>query len=246
LHFNVLGPAWLPFPLDDMKSQVAILCAMLALVCQTGIQAAGASGQVSIRTNFVADAVLRPEELAAVVGLAESCGVGQVASVESFHYLPSTSRGILVTSLERTNGRKVSFDTVEVFREGWAYKSKPADPAKTRSSGQFWVEAQRSPTAHELTTFSTPRGTIRVELGSGVPIDVADGIVRAFTTGRIRYSDEFIPRRSKGADFMRPNWLRKSDEGNLYEASFSGSLNRYQFTLVGDEVRIVSVIYVRV
>jgi hypothetical protein len=230
--------------LGDIKSQATILCAVLALLFQRGIRAADANSQGGIRTNFVADAVLRPDELAAVVGLAKSCGVGQVASVESFHYLPSTSRGILVTSIERTNGRKVTFDTVVVFREGWAYKSKPADPAKGRSSGQFWVDPQQSPTAHELTTFSTPRGTIRVELSSGVPIDVADRIIKAFTTGRIRFSDQFTEIQSKGADFLRPTWLGRSDSANAYEISFSGGLNRYRFMLVGDTVQIVFVIAV--
>ena len=106
-----------------------------------------------------------------------------------------------MTGVEHTNGRKVSFDTLEVFREGWAYKSKPADPAKARSIGQFWVEAQQPPTAHELTTFSTPRGMIRVELSSGIPIGVADRIIRAFTTDRIQYSDQFTER-GRTTDFF--------------------------------------------
>jgi hypothetical protein len=227
-----------------MKPQAAVLCALLALFFQKGIRAADTNIQVGVRTNFVADAVLKPEELAAVVGLAKSCGVSHVASVKSFHYLPSVSRGILVTSVEHTNGRKVTFDTLEVFREGWAYKSKPADPAKARSRGQFWVEPQQSPTVHELTTFSTPRGTIRVELSSGIPIGVADRIIKAFTTDRIKYSDKFTELSSKGADFHRPNWLGRSDSANAYEISFSGGLNRYRFTLVGDAVQIVFVIAV--
>jgi hypothetical protein len=227
-----------------MKPQVAVLCALLALFFQKGIRAADTHSQVGIRTNFVADAVLKPEEVAAVVGLAKSCGVGRVASVESFHYLPSGGRGISVTSVERTNGRKVTFDTMEVFRDGWAYKSKAADPAKTRSSGQFWVEAQQSPTIHELTTFSTPQGMIRVELSSGIPIGVADRIIKAFTTDKIKYSDEYTESSSKGADFHRPNWLGRSDSANAYEISFSGGLNRYRFTLVGDTVQIVFVIAV--
>jgi hypothetical protein len=234
----------LTYALGDMKPQVAVLCALLALFLQKGTRAADTHSQGGISTNFVADAVLKPEEVAAVAGLAKSCGVGRVASVESFHYLPSGGRGISVTSVEHTNGRKVTFDTVEVFRDGWAYKSKPADPAKTRSSGQFWVEAQQSRTIHELTTFSTPQGMIRLELSSGIPIGLADRIIKAFTTNRIRYSDEFTEWSSKGADFHRPNRLSRSDPADVYEISLFGGLDRYRFKLVGDTVQIVFVIKV--
>jgi len=227
-----------------MRFQAAILCTLLALLFPRTIKAADTNSQGGIRTKFVADAVLKPEELAAVVDLAKSCGMGQVASIESFHYLPSIIHGILVTSIEHTNGRKVTFSTVEVFREGWAYKPKPADLAKGRSSGQFWVDAQQSPTIHELTMFSTPQGTIRVELSSGIRLDVADRIIKAFTTGRIKYSDESTNRSSKRADFFRPDWLGRSDSVNTYEITFSGGLNRYRFTLAGETVEIVSVIFV--
>jgi hypothetical protein len=225
-----------------MKAQVATLCALLIALSLKETSAADTNRPTLISTNFVADAVLKPEEIAAVVRLAKSCGVGQVAKVETFHYLPTVSRGILITSVERTNGRKITFDTVEVFREGWESRSTP--PAQARSSGQFWVDVLQSPTVHELTTFITPQGTIRVDLGSGTPIDLADSIVTAFTSGRIRYSDEFIERQSRRADFLRPNWLRKTGEPNLYEISFSGGLNRYKFMLVGGEVRITAVIHV--
>ena len=78
----VIGPVRLHSSLGDMKPQAAALCALLALLFQKGIRAADTNREVGIRTNFVADAVLKPEELPAVVGLAKSCGMGRVASVE--------------------------------------------------------------------------------------------------------------------------------------------------------------------
>ena len=227
-----------------MKPVLAVICALLAMVPQRGMSAAGTNDQRAIRTEFVADAVLNREELNAVVALAKACGLDEIASVKTFHHLPSGGRGILVTSAERISGRKVTFDTLEVFREGWAYRPKPAVPAGSKSSGEFWVDAQQRPTAHELTTFSTPRGTIRVQVSSGIPIDMAELIVKAFATGRISYSDEFTRSSCKGVDFSQPQWLGRADSGGVYEISFSGGPNRYKFTVVGDGVRIESVVFV--
>jgi len=200
-----------------------------------------------IRTSFIADAVLKPEELAAVVRLAKSCGMGPVATVETFHYLPLVSRGISVISVERTNGRKVTFDTVEVFREGWAYRSKPVAPAPVKSDGEFWVESLKALTVHELTTFITPTNTVRVNVSPGIPTAIADRIVKAFTTGRIKYSDEFVGPHPTGADFSQPGRLSRAEKRNQYEISFSsGRLDRYEFILVGDDVRILSVIFISI
>jgi hypothetical protein len=233
LYREVRSPAWIP------SAEIGAS----ASENQTEILTPGVDRHLNMRTNFVPDAALTPEEVVTVVALAESCGVGHVASVESLHYFPSTERGIIVTGLEQTSGRKVIFKTVEVFREGWAYKS---DSANTRSNGQFWIDLHQPPIVHELTIFSTPQGTARVELGSGVPIDIADRVIKAFTTRRITYSGNHTQDECNGANFIRPNWLGKSDEAGLYEISFSGGLNRYRFKLADEEVEIVFVIYVSV
>ena len=227
-----------------MKPMLAVICALIVLSSQRGMSAAGTNDQPVIRTEFVADAVLNREELNAVVGLAKASGMDEIASVKTFHHLPSGGRGILVTSAERISGRKVSFNTLEVFREGWAYRPKPAVPARSKSSGKFWVDAQQRPTAHELTTFSTSKGTIRLQVSAGIPIDMAERIVNAFTTGRISYADEFTKSSCKGVDFSQPQWLGRADSGGVYEISFSGGQNRYKFTVVGDGVRIESVVFV--
>jgi|SRR5947209_4169149 len=228
-----------------MKAQGAIFCILLAVLSQLDMTAAGTNSLGGIRTNFVSDAILNPAELAAVVGLAKSCGMDQVARVETFHYLPSLSRGISVISVERTNGRKVTFDRVEVFREGWAY-SQPAGPVPVKSDGEFWVRPMKSVTVHTLTTFVTSNGTIRVNLSPRIPIGMADKVVKAFATGRIKYSDQFTESLSKGANFSRPNWLGRAEKSNHYEISFSGSLNHYEFVLEGDDVRILVIHHINV
>ncbi len=222
-----------------------VFYALLALLSPKAISAADANDQQIIRTNFVADAILKPDEMVSVIALAKSCGVSQVAGIETFHYLPSNTRGIRVISVERTNGRRVTFDTVEILRQGWTYKSKPEDPAKTRSNGEFWVAKDLRPTIHhELVTFSTPQGTIRVIVSPEITMNIADRIIKAFTTRRIKYAGDSIRGESDAADFARPTWLGKSATANVYEISFGSSpLVRYTFTLNGDTVRIVSVIH---
>jgi hypothetical protein len=117
-----------------------------------------------------------------------------------------------------------------------------------KAVGQFWVEGERPLEFHELTTFVTPKGIIRVSVKSGIDIETADKIIRAFTTGRIQYQNHsVIPKGNIDfADFSnpdtKPDILRESITNEHYWISFSNSYHQYEFVLNGDEVNILSVV----
>jgi len=195
--------------------------------------------------------------LEAVLELAKIVGMSEVAEVSTFYYIPGHFyRGILVTGPEKVDGRKITFQTLGVFREGWSSKAKPTGPGQASSIGQFWIESRKLADIHELTTFATAKGIIRVAVQDGIPIETADKIINAFTNHRIQYANDFDkeemenPGLVKGSvtafDFSHPDRLRLSGVDGGYQISFSKNLDQFLFTLNGDDVKIVSVIHMRV
>lgn len=227
---------------------LVILCAPLIAL------AAGTNAASSVQTNFIQDAILSGGEVNDVIRLANLCGISNVAEVKTFHYIPSSSRGIKVISSEEASGRTVTFQSLIVLREDWSYKAKPAGSGKLFTVGKFRVE-DPSPQVHKLATFSSTNGIIRVALGERISLEEADKMVKAFTTGRIQYQTDSIRRQiqiepMRGPiipfDFSKPESVASSDKDAHFVATFAGSLDRFEFILDGDSVTIVSVIHVLV
>ena len=157
---------------EGMRKYLAIIIATVIFgFFARGGDAATTNNLANIRRNFLPDATLFTDELDTVVTLAKSCGIETVAEVRTFHYLPGSFRGIQVISAEKVDGRKVRYQTLEIFRAGWSVKTKPTGPLQIISIGEFWVESLGLPQQHELTIFTTTNGTIRVEVEAGIPLD---------------------------------------------------------------------------
>jgi hypothetical protein len=110
-----------------MRALFIIGCAIAISSGMTSGAFAGLTNNLAlIKTSYVSNAILTAIELDAVVTLAKSSGIDPVAKVRTFHLLPSLIPGIEVIGAEEINGRHVSYETIEVFREGWALKTKPA------------------------------------------------------------------------------------------------------------------------
>jgi hypothetical protein len=212
---------------------------------------AAVTNNLPVRTKFVTDAVLSPDELNIVVKFAKSRGMSNVAEVETFHYQPGNLyRGIKVTSPEKVSGRKITYQTLEIFREGWNWKAKPTTPGQVISVGPFWVEGLASwPKDNELTTFVTAKGTIRVNVEAEIPIATADKIIKCFATGKILYADELMKVTREHINFSQPKHLRISHKDGPeaalhYWISFSQSNEQFKFVLRDNDVKVVSVVEV--
>lgn len=234
-----------------MRAILTILFVAVFFACFTQ-QGKGTSTNngVPLHTNFIADAGLDATELRSVVKLAKLCGMEQVAEVRTFHYLPTSYRGIEVTGADQISGRNITYKTLEIFREGWTYKPKPTGPLQTISVGPFWVEGLGIPATHTATLFNTVSGSVRVNVEAGISNNVADTIIRAFT------STNFLVRESKGIggleiggvdrsliereNLSRPDMLTKGETSDYYWIRFAGGLN-YECVLSSNKVCVVSV-----
>ena len=202
---------------------------------------------VSVHTSFIANARLDAAELSNVVKVANMCGIQQVAEVRTFYYLPTSSRGIEVTGADHVSGRNVTYQTLEIFREGWFYKAKPAGTLQAISVGPFWVDGLGFPTTHKATLFDTVNGSIRLQVGAGISTNDADTIISAFT------STNFLVRESQGIgsvdwplikseNLSRPNMLMKAETKDHYLIWFSEGLN-YECVVSSNKVWVLSFRY---
>ncbi len=230
-----------------MRASIAFLVAAAIIVCfKQENKATPTNNVVSLHTDFTADARLDATELSNVVKLASMCGIEQVAEVRTFHYFPTSSRGIEVTSADQMSGRNITYKTSEIFREGWAYKSKQTGSMQAISVGPFWVEGLGIPTTHTAKLFNTVNGFIHVEVETGISTNVADMIINAFT------STNFLVRESQGIgsvdksliegeNLSRPDRLVKARTAGHYGISFSGGGSIYECGFSSNKTSVFSV-----
>jgi hypothetical protein len=217
-----------------------------------------------LRTNFVADAVLSATDLDAVEKLAVQCGMKNVAEVRTFHYRPIGGRGIVAVSVEEVNGRVVTYKTLNIERDGWAFHTSASASQQIPRVDSFWVQPPVSLVSHKEVTFAVGTDTLRVAMLDEIPLATADKIVNAFAAGRIRFKDDNVKRQveprtfvppdgSLKPDYSHPTWIGTEWEGsnlvrqsrqNHFWITFSGRMDRYEFELDGQEVRILDVVFV--
>src|ERR1043165_4899970 len=80
------------------------------------------AAEINIKTTFDANAVLSPSDLRTIIALASKCGASPVAEVYTYNIHPSSAFGIGVKSVEKIDGRRISFVTVMIDSEKWRRK----------------------------------------------------------------------------------------------------------------------------
>jgi hypothetical protein len=150
-----------------------------------------AAPPTSIKTNFVKGGELSQGEISQVLALAEQVGIKDAAEVYTYYCLPTVEKGITVKSKERADGRNISYDTIEVFRQGWQENSRP----KVKRLGDFWINDLKKTTTLER-KYELNKKTIRIRIGQGVDFAVADKIIAQVVAKKLHnsknadYSDE--------------------------------------------------------
>jgi hypothetical protein len=205
--------------------------------CCAGEMATAFTG---IRTNFDPHAILSSRDMESVVKLANQCGVSRIAEVYTYNIHPSPHFGIGVKGVESIRGREVSFVTVLIDRETWMGRNKRPSDRPLKSIGEFWVGLGGVRT-NKLTTFAVGNRTVRVQLGDGVAILIADRIVEAFAVGKVRYTDKTAKEKLKGVDLSNPSGLGIKSDTNRFSISFSCGpycLHWVDFTLEANGVAV--------
>ena len=229
-----------------MRATLPVLFLAAILACFVQLSKATPTNYVArINTKFIADAKLDADDLTNVVKLAKLCGIGQVVEVRTFHYLPGVSRGIEVTGADYVSGRDVTYQTVEIFREGWFHNARPAKTLPGTSVGLFWVEGLGLATTHAVRLFDTVNGLSRVEVGFGISTNVTDTIINAFmhTNFIIRESPGFesvVKPSIEQENLRRPEMLTRAENKDHYMINFSGGGRIYECVLSSKKVYVVS------
>jgi hypothetical protein len=190
-----------------------------------------------IKTRFDREAVLSRDELLSVVALARDCGVSDVAEVYTYNIHPSSAYGIGVLSRETVSGRKISFVNVLMDYEKFSSKKVREMSRVFKANGEFWVNLGCVLPVSQ-TTFVVRGNTIRVEISDSTPLPIADKVVAALASGKIRYSTEKLKMEAEKerVDFSRPMGVSLDKDGKTFSASFSiGALAGMHLTFTFEE-----------
>jgi hypothetical protein len=204
-----------------------------------------------VKTIFVTDANLTAQDVKDVLSLAKQCGISQPAEIETFHYLPSTERGISVKSIDSIKGVDITFDTITIQNTAWRY----SEPGKNEKRvGTFWATPSDKYTTH-LRVYDFRGEKIRINIGTGITTEMADKIIPLIAAKKVRYSDNsgFIYFRDemkrildlKPSGIAKPLGGSSKQDGELW-LYFGGQLDALQFRFEKGEVILEQVIHINV
>jgi hypothetical protein len=191
-----------------------------------------------VKTSFVENAKLNSVELKQVLSLANQSGIQDATEVETFNYLPGGGRGISVKSKERVDGRNISYDTILVEKGGW----RDGVPDKTaKHLGDFYIQYPKSTTL--LRTYEIYKHTVRIVMDEGIPATLADQVMSAIVSKRVRFEDDGARRSFSTLEKIIPEAIYKSESNKgQYEIRLSEpAMHILMFNLDKGEVVITGV-----
>lgn len=189
-----------------------------------------------VKTKYLRHAELSQAELANVLSLAKSCGIPDVIEVETFYYLPSTSKGISAKGRLKVEGRNHSFDSIVVDRMGWSYRESSTNALHLDN---LWA----TPTDRRTTLLRdyVINGTAKqIEIGKAVSVDLADMVISRVFSGRANLGSQYTPASFERLIQRAPTGIYRS-ENNEYELWFetsSASWDTLRLKVEGKEITI--------
>ena len=152
----------------------------------------------SVKTTFVDDGELTAQEVGEVVSLARECGINEPGEVETFNWLPAGGKGVSVKSVERFKGADITYDEITIAKTGW---SEIGVGGKSKRVGAFWADPSDKFSAH-LRLYAFRGDQIRVGIGDGITVELADQVISALAARKFRF-----PAESSFSDYMRQKML---------------------------------------
>jgi hypothetical protein len=217
-----------------------VLFIMICMLLTHGDIRAGTNDLPPRQTDFGPDATLSVSEMDEVVRLAKLGGIDPVVEVKMVRHLSGVT--IEVRGAEKLEGRKATFETLRLYRQGWDRYAVPKGPVK--SIGEFWIEETARPEQHERTIVQVGDHILRIGLLNGIKPEGADKVMEAFLKGKVRYASEVVSNEvfRIRMDFTQPNLMGIS--GGKSWITFKSSLNQVVFSLRDNEVTILEVVRV--
>jgi len=206
----------------------------LLLVCGPAFGAASATN--SIKTNVVSGATLAAGEVDVVVRLANLCGMATVTAVSTVRHMGNST--ILAKGGERIEGRKLTFEELQIHRDGWEWRKRPKTVTKT--IGDFWVEEPARPVLEERTIVQVGGRIYRIGLLNGIKPEGADLVLEAFLSGKVIYASDHVKDSVAEIDFADPSWIGLT-LGECY-ITFASPLKMVTFRVKDKQVTITGVV----
>jgi hypothetical protein len=139
-----------------------------------------------IKTNFAGGFALTPEDIEAITNVVRSYGISQVGEIHTHSGLSGSNFGIGIKSVETFKGREVTYVNL-LLRAEIAGNSNPPGAIEAEKAGRFYLQKILLRT-NTLTYFPNRGAPVRIRLEPSVPLEVADKIVVAFQSGKIKYA----------------------------------------------------------
>jgi hypothetical protein len=196
-----------------------------------------AQPSVAVWTNFKTDKELSPVEIGQVLELAKEVGIDKPDEIGTFVYLPAGGTGIYVRGDEKVDGRNIHFDRVTIQKVGWV-NSTPGDNRKW--VGDFWCDEDKYSTYQRIYDFR--QESIRVTLGDGVDVGMADAAIAQIAANKIRFTDEVKERYELLIGSAKPTGIYLNNFGSNYVMRFDAPRDwRLLFKFENGEVVPVNV-----
>jgi len=222
---------------------------LLALSHQASV-VAGESKQVKqasktypVTRNFIADAKLTPSEVKQVLELAKKCGINHPSEVRTFHYLPTSGRGISVKSLEKVDGRNTSFDMVTISKKGWDQGEAETNSIRV---GNFWAEKDAKYSTL-LRRYEFKKAAIQISIGKGVDLAFADKVIPLIDGKKVLFDNDSNREQFEELKDSKPVAISKSYSGGGYELRFNEpSMRAIMFDVKNGQVVITGVAHINI
>ena len=221
----------------------SLRCVILSLaVISFSVHAGVAPNPLQVKTKFESGLRLTPDQLKTVLSLARRCGITNIASVESFRFIPVPIPRIRVESAEEKRGRRVLINVLNMKFSAWNDETEIHPKAK-RLRG-FWVDPPY--VEIQISTLFKINGLLaKVYVDKVITIEVADKIMEAFAKKAVRFKSKSDERKFDGlvSEFV-PTSLISEKEENRYRIRISNHV--ILFNLIGEQIVIEAVARVEV
>ncbi len=163
--------------------------------------------------NYLQNAQLTEDEEHNIIELAKQCGITKVAKISTQYLRPSSTRAIVVESVEKTEGRNVSCKVLEIKHKKWWPPTdgpRPGDP----QLGEFWAGKAR-PRKH--TILKLGKQEFRTRSIAGLTVEECESILAGFLKGNYTLASGNA-NRLEHVDWTKPDGFYK--HGDTISVSF--------------------------
>ena len=145
----------------------------------------------------------------------------QIADVRNLPNLKDIPRSLVVRSVERVQGRTVSQDTMLVGCTNWSPMQRALGP---KQLGKFYVNPPFLQTL-EWTLFQVGTKTLRVRVGKGIPLEIADELIPKIVKGDVQLGRDVSDAEWSQARLSEPAVLSRHPTTGQYLVYFGNPLH---------------------